>query len=248
MRRIILPVDTSEGSALCAYASNSFLRVRSEVSSWLVALAAQSRELRIVHEAAAALGDVDKVRAVRTMVLEGGGEVFALGQNLTLDGRLLKWQVTEYRRFIDFERGRWRDESTQTAAFVTGWPDPAKVIAAYDDDVAFDVEEGQASRLDAITARDRRAEIYHQPIGFLRAALADGAKLERARTKSGYDAGGSDRQQTASASRSTSIATGAHRGASSRRVTSRRSETSRSRRRSAISPPPLPGRPPNPVA
>lgn len=118
--------------------------------------------------------------------MEGGGEVFALGQNRTLDGRLLRWQVTEYRRVIDFERGRWRDESTHTPAFVTGWPDPAKVIAAYDDDVAFDVEDGQASRRDAIAARNRHAELYHHPIGFLRAALADGARLERARSEGGY--------------------------------------------------------------
>jgi glyoxylase-like metal-dependent hydrolase (beta-lactamase superfamily II) len=171
-------------------------QVNMHIKSFLVAAvipvigcaSVQSPEQRIVRDAATALGGVDKVRNVRTMTMEGGGEVFALGQNRTLDGPLLKWQVTGYRRAIDFERGRWRDESTQTAAFVTGWPDPAKVIAAYDDDVAFDVEEGQASRLDAIAARDRRAELYHHPIGFLRAALADGARLERARREGGYAA------------------------------------------------------------
>jgi hypothetical protein len=148
----------------------------------------QSPEQRIVHQAAAALGGVDNVRGVRTMVMEGGGDVRALGQNRTLDGPLLKWEVTGYRRAVDFEGGRWRDESTQTAAFVTGWPEPAKVIAAYDANVAFDVEDGEASRLDAIAARERRAELYHHPIGFLRAALADRARLEHARTEGNDDA------------------------------------------------------------
>ena len=148
----------------------------------------QTRETRIVHDAAAALGGATNVRAIRTMLAVGAGEVFAFGQNLTLDGPLLQWHVTGYRRAIEFERGRWRDESTQTAAFVTGWPDPTPVVAGYDDDVAFDVDGGQASRLDAMTTRDRRAELYHHPIGYLRAALATGATLEHARTEDGHDA------------------------------------------------------------
>jgi hypothetical protein len=148
----------------------------------------QTREARIVHDAAAALGGANVVRDVRTMTAEGAGEVFALGQNRTLDGPLLQWHVTGYRRAIDVDRGRWRDELTQTAAFVTGWPDPTPVVAGYDDDVAFDVDGGQASRLDATTARDRRAELYHHPIGFLRAALATGARLDRARTEGDQDA------------------------------------------------------------
>jgi glyoxylase-like metal-dependent hydrolase (beta-lactamase superfamily II) len=149
---------------------------------------AQSREQRIVRDAAAALGGVDAIRETRTMIVEGGGDVRALGQNRTLDGPLLKWDVTGCRRAIDFEHERWRDESTQTPAFVTGWPDPAKVIAAYDANVAFDVEDGEASRLDALAARERRAEVYHHPIGFLRAALAGRARLERARTEGNDDA------------------------------------------------------------
>ena len=148
----------------------------------------QTPEVRIVHDAAAALGGADAIRAIRTMTIEGAGEVFALGQNRTLDGPLLQWHITGYRRAIDFEHGRWRDELTQTAAFVTGWPDPTPVVAGYADDVAFDVDGGEASRLDAITARDRRAELYHHPIGFLRAALATGASLDRARTEGDQDA------------------------------------------------------------
>lgn len=144
---------------------------------------APSPELRVIQDAAKALGGVERIRAVQAMTLEGAGEVMALGQNRTLDAPVLKWQVAGYRRAIDFNGGRWRDQSTRTPTFVTGWPDPSPVVQGYADDVAFDVDEGEASRLDAITARDRRAEIYHHPIGFLRAALAPGARLEHARAE-----------------------------------------------------------------
>jgi glyoxylase-like metal-dependent hydrolase (beta-lactamase superfamily II) len=143
----------------------------------------QSPEQRIVHDAAAALGGVDKVRKVRTMTMEGGGEVFALGQNRTLDGPLLKWQVTGYRRAFDFEQVRWRDDATQTPAFVTGWPDPANVGAGYQLHAAYDLEGGEASSVDDFTTNERYAAIFHHPIGFLRAALSNGARLERARTE-----------------------------------------------------------------
>jgi glyoxylase-like metal-dependent hydrolase (beta-lactamase superfamily II) len=39
------------------------------------------------------------------------------------------------------------------------------------------VEDGQGTRLDAQAERDRAAELYHHPIGFLRAALAGGVTL-----------------------------------------------------------------------
>jgi glyoxylase-like metal-dependent hydrolase (beta-lactamase superfamily II) len=153
-------------------------------AGWLIGCGAPpAPEMRIVEQAATALGGAERVRAVRMLTMEGGGDVFALGQNRTLDGPVVNWHVTNYRRAIDFEHGRWRDQWTQTAAFVTGWPDPTPVIAGYDADVAFDIQDGQASRQDPITARDRRAELYHHPIGFLRAALTAGARLERARTE-----------------------------------------------------------------
>jgi glyoxylase-like metal-dependent hydrolase (beta-lactamase superfamily II) len=130
-------------------------------------------EARLVSEAAAALGGVDRIRSVQTMTLEGEGEIDALGQGRRLDGPPLKWQATSYRRAIDFQHGRWRDRWTQTPTYLTGYPDPRPVVVGYDEngDVAFDVDDGHASRQDALTARDRRAELYHTPIGFLRAAL-----------------------------------------------------------------------------
>jgi glyoxylase-like metal-dependent hydrolase (beta-lactamase superfamily II) len=158
------------------------------VISNLACTSARGPDHRLVDRAAEALGGSDGIRSVRALTMDGEGEIFALGQSRTVDGPVLKWMVTGYHRTVDFDRGRWRDTSTRTPAFVTGWPAPFPVVAGYDDDVAYDVEEGQASRLDGITARDRRAEVYHHPIGFLRAALGPGARVLGARAEGGQDA------------------------------------------------------------
>lgn len=144
-------------------------------------------ERQIIDDAVAAMGGLVAIRAVDTLSVEGSGDVFALGQNRTLTSELLRWRVTEYRRLIDFRNRRWREESTHTPTFVTGWPDPFRVIAGYDAGVAFDVEDRQPSRLGASIVRDRRAELYHHPISFLRAASEEGARLENVRHASGHD-------------------------------------------------------------
>lgn len=150
--------------------------------------AASTPETRIVEGAATALGGLARIQTVRTLSVEGAGEVFALGQNRTLESELLRWQVGEYRRSIDFPNRRWREESVYTPTYLTGWPDPFRVVAGYDQDLAFDVEDGEARRLDALAARDRRAELHHHPIGFLRAASAGNARLENVRQEHGQDA------------------------------------------------------------
>jgi len=128
------------------------------------------------------------MQRVQTFSLDGAGEVFALGQNQTRGGAPLKWQVTEYRRLVDLRKRQWREESIHTPAYLTGWPDPFRVIAAYDHDVAFDVDNGEPTRVDALIERDRRAELYHHPLGFLFAATAPGARLDNARQAGDHDA------------------------------------------------------------
>ena len=64
------------------------------------------------------------------------------------------------------------------STYVTGYPDSFPVVAGMDRDVAYDIDGGTPSRLDDLAARDRAAALYHDPIGFLRAATDSGAKLE----------------------------------------------------------------------
>lgn len=130
-------------------------------------------------------GAIDKIR---TLVLEGEGEYAVFGQDATLGGKLATWHFGERRRSIDFARHRWRDEGVITPQFLTGWPDPRPITMAYDDGVAFEIDRGEVSRENAAMERERRADFYHHPIAFLRAARAPGAVLENARRDGELDA------------------------------------------------------------
>lgn len=141
----------------------------------------RSAELRIVESAAAAMGGLDQVRSVRRFTVEGSGDVFALGQNPTLESPLLNWEVQSYRRTTDLVNHRWQEESKRKPTFVTGWPEAFSLIEGYDAGLAFDIEEGVPSRRDGLVATRREAELFHHPLGFLRAASQPAARLERAR-------------------------------------------------------------------
>lgn len=143
---------------------------------------------RIVNETVAALGGATKLQSIATLRSEGAGERYALGQNLTPESVPIMWRVTEYRQTIDFAQSRWREDAVLTPAFKTGWPNSTRLATGYADGAAYDEEAGQAQRLDSLTARDRLAQLYHHPIGFLRATTAPGATLERARREGEYDA------------------------------------------------------------
>jgi glyoxylase-like metal-dependent hydrolase (beta-lactamase superfamily II) len=153
------------------------------------ACAQPTPEQQIVNDAAAAMGGRDRIAAVRTLVIEGEGQNFNLGQNLTPEADLPVFQVTSYRRAIDFQAGRWRQEQTRVPQFPSGNMAPVRQVAAVEGDVAFNVApNGDASRAPAAVAKDRRAELRHSPIGILQAALAADARLTNARTEGGTSA------------------------------------------------------------
>jgi len=134
--------------------------------------------VRVLSRTVDALGGRDRVLGVTALLLDGEGENYNLGQNVLPDAELPMFRVTEFRRTIDFENGRWRQEQMRTATFVTANTAPTPQITALDGDVAFNVApNGTATRLAETAAADRRKELYYHPIGFLRAALAPGATL-----------------------------------------------------------------------
>jgi glyoxylase-like metal-dependent hydrolase (beta-lactamase superfamily II) len=174
-----------------AYVPRMHARIRHASLAALIALGACTRPASgpgIIAAAAAAMGGADRIAAAKALVVEGTGDAYALGQNATLDGPLLRWHVTDFRRRVDFEHARWREESVWAPAFDTGWPSAFPVIEAYDGGVPFGVESGTASRRDDVAAIARRAELHHDPIGFLRAATAPGARLEQVRAERGGEA------------------------------------------------------------
>src|SRR5207237_765236 len=86
-----------------------------------------------------------------------------------------------------FAAGRARLEQTRIATFGAPNPAPQKQNLGLDGDVAYNVAaNGTATRASAQVAKDRRMEIYHHPIGALRAALGQGSQVSNAR-KQGND-------------------------------------------------------------
>jgi hypothetical protein len=142
-------------------------------------------EKAVIDGAASALGGAEKVQAVKTVTIQGGGENLNLGQNQSPDAQQPIFKVSEFKRTIDFAGNRSRLDQVRTAT--VGNTAPARQIQGLDGDVAFNVNAaGVATRASAQVAKDRRAELYHHPIGALRAALAQGAVIANPR-KEGND-------------------------------------------------------------
>src|SRR5262249_55697038 len=126
-------------------------------------------EKAIINDAAAAMGGADKIQAVNTLTISGGGENLNLGQNASPDAQAPLLKVTDYKRSVDFAGNRSRLEQTRTAP--VGNTAPAKQILCLDGDVAFNVNaaSGAATRAAGQVAKDRRMELVHHPIGALKA-------------------------------------------------------------------------------
>src|SRR5262245_32801505 len=123
-----------------------------------------SPEQSLVNDAAAAIGGADRIRSVRSLLVEGTGENFFLGQNVKPDGPLPVYKITEFKRASDFDKGQWRQEQVRVPQFVTGNMAPQKQITAVDGNVAFNIGvDGKPTRAAESVAKDRQAELYHHP-------------------------------------------------------------------------------------
>jgi glyoxylase-like metal-dependent hydrolase (beta-lactamase superfamily II) len=141
-------------------------------------------EQQIVNDAAAALGGRDRILAVKTLVIEGGGTNGNLGQDMSPDATGQTFTVTDYKRAMD-AGGRVRIEQTRTPNFTFfQGQQPQKQLLGVDGDVAYNVApNGMAARAPDAVAKDRRAESYHHPITIIRAALDPAARLSNSRNQ-----------------------------------------------------------------
>jgi glyoxylase-like metal-dependent hydrolase (beta-lactamase superfamily II) len=162
---------------------------------WLLVLglgfaaACTAPETNVVRDAAEAMGGASRILAVETLTLTGEGEAFNLGQNKSPDGELPRFTVAEIERVIDFSGARWRQKQVRTPTYLTGNPAPQRQDFGVEGDVAYNVSpNGAATRATARTALDRRAELYHHPVGILREALGTEAQLSNAREEDGMRA------------------------------------------------------------
>ncbi|HSL68713.1 MAG TPA: MBL fold metallo-hydrolase, partial [Longimicrobiales bacterium] len=137
---------------------------------------------RVIDAAARALGGAEAIRSVRTLVLEGIGDNFFLGQSPKPDAPLPRFEVIEFRRTIDLKSGRWWQDQTREPRFAVGNPTRTRQITALDGDIAFNPEpKGGGTRASAEIATARRHELYQYPLTMLQLALGDDAKLSDVR-------------------------------------------------------------------
>jgi glyoxylase-like metal-dependent hydrolase (beta-lactamase superfamily II) len=144
-------------------------------------------EMQVINDAAEALGGRAPIEAANTLVLEAtAGTNRNLGQNRTPDADLPVFNVTQFKRSVDFANQRARQVQTRVAVVPAGVPPaaPQNQDFGVDGDVAYNVGmDGKPVRQGARIAIDRRTEyILHHPIGIVRAALDPAAKLANPRT------------------------------------------------------------------
>jgi glyoxylase-like metal-dependent hydrolase (beta-lactamase superfamily II) len=142
-------------------------------------------EQQLLADTAAALGGRDRLLSVKTLVLEGEGTHWNVGQDMTIDATGQTFAVTGYRRAVDLAGGRVRVQQTRTPNFLyfQGQAPQAQTFGL-DGEVAYAVApNGTASRAGAPAARDRLVELHHHPLVLVRAALGGNASVANVRAE-----------------------------------------------------------------
>ena len=139
------------------------------------ALAAQSPSA--LDAVARAMGGKDRVLAVRTLIVEGTGELLYFGQTLTPYAKTTI-TLTAFRRSYDFANRRWMLEQTRESRYLKPVPPPLRARFGLDGNVGYNaVGDGEMARTSASVATDRSSEFLYHPIGFVQAAYAPGSQV-----------------------------------------------------------------------
>ena len=147
---------------------------------------AATPELQLVEDAAEAIGSLRAVRDTTTLVIEGQGRTYRLGQNKSPRSDLPYYEVENYQLHIDYTNERWRVHQDRTSTFLTGSPlDGARHVYGLDGEVAYDGLGEQTVRVSERVAADRWAEMYHNPIGIVLLALDETSTVSNLREAEG---------------------------------------------------------------
>ena len=139
-------------------------------------------ERQVIADAAAALGGADRLRALKSIAVEGEGDAPNIGQNRLPDSELPNWKVTEYRRTTDLANDRTDMTQKRTAQFQFAGALVQRQHQAQDGDVAINFPpNGEPARGSEAQARDRRREALQHPVAAVRAALAESSQVQNLR-------------------------------------------------------------------
>ena len=147
-------------------------------------------EMQVIVDAAEAMGGERAIVGTESLVLEGNGREYRLGQNNDPRDSLPYYELEEYTRESDLVNPRWRVVQSRTSGFLSGNPQiRQEQTLGVDGDTAYNVtEDGAVSRAQAQTAADRRASHYHHPVTLIQLALAEGSMVSNLRQEGGQDA------------------------------------------------------------
>lgn len=146
--------------------------------------ATPSADQQFLSDALRAVGGRSRVEAVKTIVIEGEGANYNLGQDIRPEASTQTFAISGFVRKIDVANGRQRIEQTRTPKFAYfQGPQPQTQIQAIDGGVAFNVNPaGEAARIAPLAERDRRAEWFHHPVTALRSAIGSQTAISNVRT------------------------------------------------------------------
>jgi glyoxylase-like metal-dependent hydrolase (beta-lactamase superfamily II) len=147
---------------------------------------AATPELQLIENVGEAMGSLRSVRETTSLVLEGQGRNYRLGQNKGPRSDLPFYEVENYRLEVDFANERWRVRQDRTTTYLTGSPlYGVRQVYGLDGDVAYDERgDGMARAVDQVAA-DRWAEMYHNPIGIVLLALDETSTVSNLREEEG---------------------------------------------------------------
>jgi glyoxylase-like metal-dependent hydrolase (beta-lactamase superfamily II) len=149
----------------------------------------------VVVRAADALGGQARILAIKTLTIEGYGQLAYQngGGNITssIDAPQ-KWiDINDYTRVVDLEHGRSRVRQRQINDFVFAAAAQMKGVVstqAIDGEVAFNISAtGTATRAPAAAARARRMESLAHPVVFVHMALNPKSTVSNRRTSAGLE-------------------------------------------------------------
>jgi hypothetical protein len=142
-------------------------------------------ERQAIDDAATALGGADRIQAVRTIVMDGGGSNGALGGSVTPNDPPNSFAVSGYRRTLDLQNGRMRLQQVRTAQFPFALATVNRFDQRLDGDIGFNVAQ-EAQRTSDAVAQQRRRELLEHPIAVVRAALDPAAVVGNVREEDGF--------------------------------------------------------------
>ena len=126
-------------------------------------------EMQLIIDAAEAMGGERPISELESLLIEGDGRLYRLGQNTSPANPLPYFSIDSYVREIDLVNNNWRVVERRTSSYLTGNPiNGREQTTGSDGDVAYNItEDGAVSRASAKVAMERQVDLYDHPAALI---------------------------------------------------------------------------------